>query len=117
MSNLIEKAKLEIDALLQAAYVRASDKGELSRAGDYRYSGIPKDTKNGDYAAITPRKRRALKQRPARLRRRSASIWSLKGAVSKARKPQAPALSTSNSRTNGMTGDKDIETEAWTTAA
>jgi arginyl-tRNA synthetase len=52
MANLIENAKLEIDALVGAAYARAAEAGVLPAGGVL--SGvveIPKDTKNGDYAA------------------------------------------------------------------
>ena len=52
MANLIEKAKREIDELLQAAYARAAERGELP-AGAAVTGGvdIPRDTANGDYAA------------------------------------------------------------------
>lgn len=52
MANLIQNARNEINALLQAAYERAADKGELPAGATL--SGtveIPKDTANGDYAA------------------------------------------------------------------
>ncbi|MGI6013303.1 MAG: arginine--tRNA ligase [Oscillospiraceae bacterium] len=52
MANLIEQAKLEIDALIQAAYEKAAEAGALP--GGETLTGIveiPKDTKNGDYAA------------------------------------------------------------------
>ena len=50
--NLTEKAKLQVDALIQDAYKRAAEKGELPSgavlAGNVE---IPKDSANGDYAA------------------------------------------------------------------
>ena len=52
MANLIEKAKRQIDMLLQEAYGRAAEKGTLPAGVEL--SGIveiPKDTRNGDYAA------------------------------------------------------------------
>ena len=52
MANLIEKAKNEIDALIHAACLSAVEKGELPRGAELGGSvDIPKDTKNGDYAA------------------------------------------------------------------
>lgn len=55
MANLIEKAKNEIDSLIQAAYARAVEKGELPAGAKLKGSvDIPKDTKNGDYAANHP---------------------------------------------------------------
>ena len=50
--NLIEQAKEQADALLRAAYETAAEKGALPAGAEL--SGIveiPKDTKNGDYAA------------------------------------------------------------------
>ena len=52
MSNMIEQAKQKADALLQSAYRAAVEKGALP--GEVAFTGsvdIPKDTKNGDYAA------------------------------------------------------------------
>ena len=52
MSNLIETAKQQIGELLNAAYARAAEQGQLPAGAEL--SGtveIPKDTKNGDYAA------------------------------------------------------------------
>jgi len=52
MANLIESAKRQIDSLLREAYVRAAEKGSLPAGAEL--SGaveIPKDTRNGDYAA------------------------------------------------------------------
>ena len=52
MANLIEKAKNEIDSLIHAAYLCAVEKGELPQGAELSGSvDIPKDTKNGDYAA------------------------------------------------------------------
>ena len=52
MVNLIEQAKQKADALLRSAYLAAAEKGMLPE--DVAFTGsvdIPKDTKNGDYAA------------------------------------------------------------------
>jgi arginyl-tRNA synthetase len=50
--NLIENAKKQADELLQKAYQRAAEKGELPAGAELRgIVEIPKDTKNGDYAA------------------------------------------------------------------
>ena len=52
MSNMIESAKQNIDALLQAAYEKAAAKGELPQGAALTGTvEIPKDTANGDYAA------------------------------------------------------------------
>lgn len=52
MANLIEEAKLEIDALLLKAYDRAVTAGLLPVGGFPQGKvEIPKDTTNGDYAA------------------------------------------------------------------
>ncbi len=51
MANLIENAKLQADSLLKAAFDRAVKSGRLPE-GELRGNvEIPKDTKNGDYAA------------------------------------------------------------------
>ena len=50
--NLIENAKRQIDALVQAAYLKAAEKGELPEGAELKgIVEIPKDTANGDYAA------------------------------------------------------------------
>jgi len=52
MANLIQAAKESINGILQAAYLKAVEKGQLN--GGAELSGtveIPKDTANGDYAA------------------------------------------------------------------
>lgn len=50
--NLIENAKKQIDALVHAAYERAAQGGELPAGAELTgIVEIPKDTKNGDYAA------------------------------------------------------------------
>ena len=52
MANLIEKAKSSIDELLRAAYEEAAAAGELPTGAELKGSvDIPKDSKNGDYAA------------------------------------------------------------------
>ncbi len=52
MANLIEQAKLKADELLRAAYASAAAKGVLPEGVELKGSvDIPKDTKNGDYAA------------------------------------------------------------------
>ncbi len=52
MANLIEQAKLKADELLREAYNTAAAKGILPEGVDFKGSvDIPKDTKNGDYAA------------------------------------------------------------------
>ncbi len=52
MSNMIESAKQNIHALLQAAYEKAAAKGELPQGAALTGTvEIPKDTANGDYAA------------------------------------------------------------------
>ena len=50
--NLIESAKKQIDALIHSAYDAAAAKGELPAGAEVRGNvEIPKDTRNGDYAA------------------------------------------------------------------
>ena len=52
MANLIEQAKAKADELLQQAYHSAAEKDILPKDADFRGNvDIPKDTKNGDYAA------------------------------------------------------------------
>ena len=51
MANLIEMAKSQADSLLQAAYGRAVAGGRLPDGGLRGSVEIPKDTRNGDYAA------------------------------------------------------------------
>ena len=52
MANLIEQAKLKADELLRNAYASAAAKGILPEGAELKGSvDIPKDTKNGDYAA------------------------------------------------------------------
>lgn len=52
MANLIEEAKRSIDGLLENAYKKAVAKGELPEGGlPAGNVEIPKDEKNGDYAA------------------------------------------------------------------
>ena len=51
MANLIEMAKSQADSLLQAAYRRAVAGGRLPEGGLRGSVEIPKDTRNGDYAA------------------------------------------------------------------
>ncbi|HHU23111.1 MAG TPA: arginine--tRNA ligase [Clostridiales bacterium] len=52
MLNLIESAKQEINALLSAAYEKAAAEGQLPSGADIQgIVEIPKDVKNGDYAA------------------------------------------------------------------
>ena len=51
MANLIEMAKSQADSLLQAAYGRAVAGGRLPEGGLRGSVEIPKDTRNGDYAA------------------------------------------------------------------
>ncbi len=50
--NLIEQAKKQIDALLQRAYTAAADAGALPKGATLTGTvEIPKDVRNGDYAA------------------------------------------------------------------
>lgn len=52
MSNLIETARIEIDCLLRDAYARAVQAGDLAEGAELKGSvEIPKDTRNGDWAA------------------------------------------------------------------
>ena len=51
MASLIEMAKSQADSLLQAAYGRAVAGGRLPEGGLRGSVEIPKDTRNGDYAA------------------------------------------------------------------
>ncbi|MGI6028311.1 MAG: arginine--tRNA ligase [Candidatus Heteroscillospira sp.] len=51
MANLIENAKLQIDSLLKDAHKRAAEAGQLPEGELNGIVEIPKDTKNGDYAA------------------------------------------------------------------
>ena len=51
MANLIEKAKVQIDQLVKAAYEKAAADGALPAGVTLRGSvEIPKDEANGDYA-------------------------------------------------------------------
>ncbi|MBR2879413.1 MAG: arginine--tRNA ligase, partial [Oscillospiraceae bacterium] len=50
--NLIENAKLQIHALIEAAYNAAAEAGALPAGAELKgIVEIPKDTSNGDYAA------------------------------------------------------------------
>ena len=50
--NLIENAKKQIDSLISDAYNRAAQAGELTQGAVLTGTvEIPRDTKNGDYAA------------------------------------------------------------------
>ena len=52
MANLIEQAKQKADELLREAYASAAAKGILPEGAELKGNvDIPKDTKNGDYAA------------------------------------------------------------------
>ena len=52
MANLVEQAKLKADELLREAYASAAAKGILPEGAELKGNvDIPKDTKNGDYAA------------------------------------------------------------------
>ena len=52
MANLIEKAKIEVDALLRKACAEAAAAGELPEGAELNGGvEIPKDRANGDYAA------------------------------------------------------------------
>ena len=52
MANLIESAKEKINGILNAAYLKAAEKGELPAGAELNGTvEIPKDTANGDYAA------------------------------------------------------------------
>ncbi len=52
MANLIEQAKGKADELLKQAYAATADKGILPAGAELKGNvDIPKDTKNGDYAA------------------------------------------------------------------
>ena len=52
MANMIEQAKAKADELLVSAYQAAAAKGILPEGAEIKGSvDIPKDTKNGDYAA------------------------------------------------------------------
>jgi arginyl-tRNA synthetase len=94
MSNLIEKAKLEIDELLKAAYERAAVKGELVPGAEI--SGvveIPKDTKNGDYAANHAMAcAKALKTAPRKISEILCSNLELGGTSFSAAEPAGPGF-------------------------
>ncbi len=52
MSNLIEKAKAQVDALTREAYERAASEGLLPGGAEIRSTvEIPREVKNGDYAS------------------------------------------------------------------
>ena len=51
MANLIENAKVQIDSLLKSAHAKAIQAGQLPEGELCGFVEIPKDTKNGDYAA------------------------------------------------------------------
>jgi arginyl-tRNA synthetase len=51
MSNLIEKAKIEIDGMIHEACARAARNGELPASEISGSVEVPKKTDNGDYAA------------------------------------------------------------------
>ena len=94
MSNLIDKAKLEIDALLQAAYERAAKKNMLNSGAEI--SGIveiPKDTKNGDYAANHAlSSAKALKTAPRIIAEALCVNLELEGSCFKSATPAGPGF-------------------------
>ncbi len=52
MANMIESAREKINEILNAAYLKAAEKGELPQGAELKGTvEIPKDTANGDYAA------------------------------------------------------------------
>jgi len=52
MANMIQAAKDSINNILQAAYLKAVEKGELPAGAELQgVVEIPKDNANGDYAA------------------------------------------------------------------
>lgn len=52
MTNLIQDAREQLDALTKQAYVRAAEAGQLPAGVEVRAGvEIPKDSKNGDYAS------------------------------------------------------------------
>jgi arginyl-tRNA synthetase len=51
MANLIEEARLSVDALIEKAYKKAVNEGAFYDGGIIGKVEIPKDTSNGDYAA------------------------------------------------------------------
>lgn len=52
MANLIQSAKDSVNDILQAAYLKAAEKGQLPAGAELKGGvEIPKDARNGDYAA------------------------------------------------------------------
>ena len=82
MANLIEQARNEIDSLIQAAYSRAVEKGELPAGAELKGSvDITKDPKNGDYAANHAMAgAKALKSAPRAIAEAIASNLVLEGS-------------------------------------
>lgn len=82
MANLIEQAKAKADELLTQAYHTAADKGLLPKDVDFKGSvDIPKDTKNGDYAANHAMvSAKPMKQAPRKIAETLAAELNLDGS-------------------------------------
>lgn len=81
MANLIQAAKDSINAILQAAYMKAVEKGELAAGAELvGVVEIPKDSANGDYAANHAMTgARALRMAPRKIAEALAANAELEG--------------------------------------
>ncbi|MBQ4651359.1 MAG: arginine--tRNA ligase [Oscillospiraceae bacterium] len=81
MANLIQAAKDSINAILQAAYLKAVEKGELAAGAELvGVVEIPKDSANGDYAANHAMTgARALRMAPRKIAEALAANAELEG--------------------------------------
>ena len=81
MANLIQAAKDSINSILQAAYLKAVEKGELAAGAELvGVVEIPKDSANGDYAANHAMTgARALRMAPRKIAEALAANAELEG--------------------------------------
>ena len=82
MANMIQKAKQQVAELVNAAYLAASEKGELPAGVTLGGSvEIPKDTANGDYAAnYAMASAKLMRMPPRRVAETLAANMSLEGS-------------------------------------
>ena len=82
MANMIQKAKQQVAELVNAAYLAASEKGELPAGATLGGSvEIPKDTANGDYAAnYAMASAKLMRMPPRRVAETLAANMSLEGS-------------------------------------
>ena len=81
MANLIQAAKDSINSIIQAAYLKAVEKGELAAGAELTgVVEIPKDSANGDYAANHAMTgARALRMAPRKIAEALAANAELEG--------------------------------------